>query len=167
MKVYWGVKVQLHSFFDLGTRWRWEKSENCGSSDWAMLSISVWVHFVPKCHSQHFVLTQTMFVLPSEWTLIFTTIYEGVSKSFRTDRLERELQMVQLSATRCNCIAILWVSLVNFAIITLCVASQRDFVVIRVYFVIDLVRKLLDTPSYKSRSLPLNKPSVRATLIYR
>jgi len=27
-------------------------------------------------------------------------IYEGVTKSFRTDRLERELQMVQLSATR-------------------------------------------------------------------
>jgi hypothetical protein len=23
MKVYWGVEVQLHTFFDLGTRWRW------------------------------------------------------------------------------------------------------------------------------------------------
>jgi hypothetical protein len=33
--------------------------------------------------------------------------YVGVSKSFRTDRLELELQMVQLSATRCSCIAIL------------------------------------------------------------
>jgi hypothetical protein len=22
MKAYWGVKVQLHAFFDLGTRWR-------------------------------------------------------------------------------------------------------------------------------------------------
>jgi hypothetical protein len=33
-------------------------------------------------------------------------VYEGVSKSFRTGRLERELQMVQLSATRCSCIAI-------------------------------------------------------------
>jgi hypothetical protein len=33
--------------------------------------------------------------------------YEGVSKRFRTGRLERELRMVQLSATRCNCIAIL------------------------------------------------------------
>jgi hypothetical protein len=33
--------------------------------------------------------------------------YEGVSKSFRTGRLERELQMVQLSATRCSCITIL------------------------------------------------------------
>jgi hypothetical protein len=33
------------------------------------------------------------------------TMYEGVSKSFRSGRLERELQMVQLSATRCSCIA--------------------------------------------------------------
>jgi len=39
--------------------------------------------------------------------------YEGVSKSFRTGSLERELQMVQPSATRCSCIAILWVSLVS------------------------------------------------------
>jgi hypothetical protein len=39
-------------------------------------------------------------------------VYEGVSKSFRTGRLERELQMVQLSASRHSCIATLWVSLV-------------------------------------------------------
>jgi hypothetical protein len=32
--------------------------------------------------------------------------YEGVSKSFRTGRQERELQMVQLSAAWCSCIAI-------------------------------------------------------------
>jgi len=41
---------------------------------------------------------------------------------------------------------------VSFATITLCVASQRVFVVVVVvvvvYFVIDSVRKLLDTPSY-------------------
>jgi hypothetical protein len=35
------------------------------------------------------------------------SVYECVSKSFRTGRLERQLQMVQLSATRCSCIAIL------------------------------------------------------------
>jgi hypothetical protein len=35
---------------------------------------------------------------------------------------------------------------VNFAAITLCVPSQR--VVVIVYFVIESVRKLLDTPSY-------------------
>jgi hypothetical protein len=75
--------------------------------------------------------------------------YEGVTKSFRTGRLERELQMVQLSTTKCNFIAILWVILVRSATITLCVAS-RVFTIIVVYFVIDSVRKLLDTPSYIS-----------------
>jgi hypothetical protein len=74
--------------------------------------------------------------------------YEGGSRSLRTSRLERGLQMVQLSATRCSCIAILWVSLVSFAAITLCIASKRVFIVVSVYFVIDSVRKLLDTPSY-------------------
>jgi hypothetical protein len=42
---------------------------------------------------------------------------------------------------------------VSFATITLCVAFQRVFVlfvVVFVYFVIDSVRKLLDTPSYAS-----------------
>jgi hypothetical protein len=78
--------------------------------------------------------------------------YEGVSKSSRTGRLERELQMVQLSATRCSCIAILWVILVSFAATTLCIASQRVFIVVFVvvYFVIDSVRKVLDTSSYIS-----------------
>jgi len=40
--------------------------------------------------------------------------------------------------------------LVSFAAITLCVASQRMFIVIVVvvYFVMDSIRKLLDTPSY-------------------
>jgi hypothetical protein len=53
---------------------------------------------------------------------------------FRTGCLEQKLQMVQLSATRYSCIAILWVSLVSFAATTLCVASQRVFIVV-VYFV--------------------------------
>jgi hypothetical protein len=54
--------------------------------------------------------------------------YEGVTKSFCTGRLERELRMVQLSATTCSCVAILWVSLVSFTAITLCVASQQVFI---------------------------------------
>jgi hypothetical protein len=37
---------------------------------------------------------------------------------------------------------------VSFASITLCVASQRVFIFVSVYFFIDSVRKLLDTPSY-------------------
>jgi hypothetical protein len=65
-----------------------------------------------------------------------------------TGRLERELKMVQLSATRYSCIAILWVSIVSFAAITLCVASQQVFIVASVHFVINSVRKLLDTPLY-------------------
>jgi hypothetical protein len=56
--------------------------------------------------------------------------------------------MVQLSATRCSYIAILWVSLMSFAAITLCVASQRVLIVVCLHFVIDSVRKLLDIPSY-------------------
>jgi hypothetical protein len=76
-------------------------------------------------------------------------IYEGVSKSFRTGRLDLELQIEQLFATNCSCIAILWVSLVSFAAITLCVASQRVFISVSVYFVIDSVRKfLLHPPTY-------------------
>jgi hypothetical protein len=77
-------------------------------------------------------------------------IYEDVSRSFRIGRLEREPKMVQLSATRFSCITILWVSLVSFAAVTLCVASQRVFIIVVVYFVIYSVRKLLDTPSYPS-----------------
>jgi len=37
---------------------------------------------------------------------------------------------------------------VSFAAITLCVASQLVFIVMSIYFVVDLVQKLLDTPSY-------------------
>jgi hypothetical protein len=39
---------------------------------------------------------------------------------------------------------------VSFAAITLYVASQRVFIIIVVYFVIDSVRILLDTRSYNS-----------------
>jgi hypothetical protein len=56
--------------------------------------------------------------------------------------------MVQLSATKCRCIAILWVVLVSFATITLCVASQRVVPKVSACFFIDSVRKRLDTPWY-------------------
>jgi len=72
-------------------------------------------------------------------------MYEGVSKSFRTGRLEPELQVVELSATRSICIAILRVSLVSFA--DICVASQRVIPKVGVHFVTESVRKLSDTPS--------------------
>jgi len=77
------------------------------------------------------------------------TLYEILSRSFRTHRLERELQIVELSATRFSFIAILWVSLVSFAAIILCVASRVFVFVVVVHFVVGSVRKLLDTPSYR------------------
>jgi hypothetical protein len=58
------------------------------------------------------------------------------------------MQMVQLSAIRCSCIAILLVSIVNFAAITLWRGQQRVIPKVGVYFIIDSVRKLLNTPSY-------------------
>jgi hypothetical protein len=85
-----------------------------------------------------------MLGLETQWSPAI--LYECVSKSFRTGRLERELQMVQLSTTKCSCIATLSVSLVGFAAITLCVASQRVFIVVRVNSVIDSVRKLWIQP---------------------
>jgi hypothetical protein len=42
---------------------------------------------------------------------------------------------------------------VSFAAITLLVASQRVFIVVSLHFVIDSVRKLLDTPSYELQML--------------
>jgi hypothetical protein len=87
-------------------------------------------------------------------------VYEGVSKSFRTGRLERELQMVELSGTKCSCITILWVSLVSFAAITLGVASQRMFIV---YFVIDSVREILHTPSYVHRLQVISASPINGT----
>jgi hypothetical protein len=64
----------------------------------------------------------------------YIPLYEGVSKNFRTGRLERELQVVQLYANRCSCIAILWVILASSAAITLFLASQRVFIVVVHFF---------------------------------
>jgi hypothetical protein len=91
--------------------------------------------------------------------------YEGVSKNFWTSRLERELQMVQLSAARCSCIAILWVSLVRFAAITVCVVSQQVFIIVVIYFLINSDRKLLGTPTYKCILLPFSHVSFHSMFI--
>jgi len=76
----------------------------------------------------------------------------GLIQNFRTGRLDLELQMVHLSAVRCSCIAILWVSLVSFAAVTLCVASQRVYNVVSVHFLIDSVRKIWIHPRIFSDS---------------
>jgi hypothetical protein len=53
-------------------------------------------------------LADVVFITVVEITVsLLAQAYEGVSKSFRTGRLELELQMVQISATRCSRIAIL------------------------------------------------------------
>jgi hypothetical protein len=115
-------------------------SDGAKHCSWSQACVCITVHeltfIVIDC------LTEDIIVL----LRLISTQYEGVSKSFRTGRLERELQMAQLSASRCSCTTILWVSLVSFAAIILCVVSQRGFNF--VYFVIDSVQKLLDTPSY-------------------
>jgi hypothetical protein len=111
--------------------------------------------FTPNCNSETNTsqgkaeYTILSIIFNYAW-IFFEYQYEGVSKSFQTGCLEQELQMVQLFAIRCSCITILWVSVVSFATITLCVASQWVFVavVIVVYFFVDSVQKLLDTPSY-------------------
>jgi len=84
-----------------------------------------------------------MYVCTSHVPWACTRMYPKVSGS-------ENCKWYQLSATRCSCIAILWVSLVSFAAITLCVAFQRVFIVVGIYFFIDSVRKLLDTPSYSA-----------------
>jgi hypothetical protein len=63
---------------------------------------------------------------------------------------------------------------VSFAAITLCVASQRVFIVAVVYFGIDSVRKLLDTPSYRQTdrrahlyAFPSCKERIATTNLYK
>jgi hypothetical protein len=46
---------------------------------------------------------------------------------------------------------------VSFATITLCVASQQVLIAVSMYFFIDSVRKLLDTPSYCYKLVTRNK----------
>jgi hypothetical protein len=55
---------------------------------------------------------------------------QGCVKKSWTGHLEQELQMVQLSATRCICVTILLASLMSFVAITLCVASQWVLIVL-------------------------------------
>jgi hypothetical protein len=56
---------------------------------------------------------------------------------------------------------------VNFAAITLCIASQQVFIVV-VYFVIDSVLKILDILSYVGKVVPiLHKASRHADVLGR
>jgi hypothetical protein len=50
---------------------------------------------------------QEVVTIYCHWRESIYSMYEGVSKSFRTGRMERDLQMVQLLVTRCSYIAVL------------------------------------------------------------
>jgi len=97
-----------------------------------------------------------------------TVATRGCIQILQTGRLERELKMVQLSATRRSCIAILWVSLVSFAAITLWMQQQWIIPKVSVYFVIDSVRKILVTPLYIIQRISTSFESrVLISLLYR
>jgi hypothetical protein len=83
----------------------------------------------------------------SRRVIVLLLITQGCIKKFPDWPPGARTANVQPSATTYSCITILWFSLVSFAAVTLYVASQPEFIVISVYFVIDSVRKLLDTPS--------------------
>jgi hypothetical protein len=81
--------------------------------------------------------------------------------------------MAQLSATKCSCIATLWASLVSFAAITLCVASQRVFVFVIVYFVMTqsgnfwIHHRILRNTLYGSYSSSILASLPSLTLFYK
>jgi hypothetical protein len=68
--------------------------------------------------------------------------------------------MVELSATRCSCIAILWVCLVSFAAITLCVASQRVFLLLLLCISLSIqsenfwIHSRIETDFFQIRRIP-------------
>jgi hypothetical protein len=54
---------------------------------------------------------------------------------------------------------------VSFVAITLCVVSERVFIVVVAYFVIESVRKLLDTPSYATKIMSDRKHKTHFIII--
>jgi hypothetical protein len=149
MNAYWGSEGIAPRILDLCTRWRWVVSFTPrptypqGKSSWYPLDRRLGG---PHSRSGRGGEEKNSQPLRGLKLYMQNASYEGVSKSFRTGRVEQVLQMVQLSATRGSCIGILWVSLVSFDAIILRVASQRVFIVV-LLFRYDSVRKLWDTPS--------------------
>jgi len=79
-----------------------------------------------------------------------TCLYEDVSKSFRTGYLERDCKWYSSLPLGAVVSLFLSVSLVSFAATALYIASERVFIFVSIYFFIDSVRNLLDTPSYNA-----------------
>jgi hypothetical protein len=117
---------------------------------WAKISSNEFNIF-SETHALHFLVVSRLQKVPGSDRLSWhgfiqplQGVYKVVSKSFRTGRLERELQMVQLSATRCSCIAILVSQSSDFCRHNpLCCFSTSAYYC---YFVIDSIRELLDKP---------------------
>jgi hypothetical protein len=126
-------RSQIFRCFKCGRQIRREEGRNSvhllNPVPYSLSTCPVCFFFISTLYS--FVL---LFTINDEHTAIWEMVVtcDCVSRNFRTGRLKQELQMVQLSANRCSCIAILWASLVSFVAITLCVASRRVFIVISV-----------------------------------
>jgi hypothetical protein len=147
--LFWSMSIHSNSYFTVSSNFFFDFFSKMAHRTKLIHNIKDRSSEGPLTYLKHFRSAARIKKCNAQITLQ-SEMYDSVFKSFRTGRLERELQMVQLFATRCSCIAILWISLLSFAAITLCVASQRVFVVVVVvvYFVIDSVRKLYDTPPY-------------------
>jgi hypothetical protein len=104
------------------------------SMEWGLLIVTRWQATLLSALSAPTDRIHEVHLVIAEFKKGLLHMYEGVSKSYRTRRLEREPQMAQFSATRCSCIAILWISLVRFAAITLYIASQGLFIVVKSIF---------------------------------
>jgi hypothetical protein len=70
-------------------------------------AVHVLKHYLFKTNFNIIHPSKPRYSLAGLHTYMHTHTQESISKSFRTGRLGRELQMIQLSATRCSYIAIL------------------------------------------------------------
>jgi hypothetical protein len=98
----------------------------------------------PKVHYRHRSLSwarwiqSTLFHPVSLRLILILSSYiclRGCVQKFPDWPPEMRTEMVQLSTTRRSSIAILWVRLVSFAVITLYVASQLVFISVSTYFI--------------------------------
>jgi hypothetical protein len=100
------------------------------------VSVTLWIPLVQlSFETKNFSTWYIFSEIQEQVITVYAEKYEGVSRSFRTGRLQRELQIVQLSATTCTCIATSWVSPVSFVTINLYIASQRVFIVVIVVYI--------------------------------
>jgi hypothetical protein len=83
-------------------------------------------------------------------TYIHTYIHTNIHKRLypKVSGLAACSENYKWYSCRCSCIVILWIILVSFGAITLWRGQQRVIPKVSGYFVIDSVRKLLDTTSY-------------------